>query len=69
MIFINATPEGDPSSVRVVNELEDIVPEQLRSRRGRGPKLIELARGYGLNDMHDVTTEVLNMSKYTELVQ
>ncbi len=69
MTLRNNTPERDPSSVRVVNELEDIVPEQLRSRLGLAPKLIELARGYGLNDMHDVTTEVLNMSKYTQLEQ
>jgi hypothetical protein len=68
MIRRNQEYEEGQTPVRILDNLEDIVPEQLGDS-GLVFKIIKLARGYGLDNMHDVTAEVLNMSKFTELVQ
>lgn len=63
------SPEGEQEGhVPELTTLEDIVPDALKGKVKPADMLSEIARGYGLNDMHDVTREALEMSKLVEFV-
>ncbi len=63
------SPEDEQfRQVPVFTALEDIVPDVLKGKVKPADMLSEIAHGYGLNDMHDVTREVLDMSKLVEFV-
>lgn len=63
------SPEDELSRhIPELTTLEDIVPDVLKGKVKSVDMLSEIARGYGLSDMHDVTREALEMSKLVEFV-
>lgn len=68
MVFTSPQERGF-SNIPEFVEFEDIVPEPAKGKIGAADKLIQVARGYQLNDMHDITREILNMSKYVDFAQ
>ena len=59
--------EVNIGSIRTINDFEDILPIPDPKPNSVGKKLIDLAKGYGLNDMHDVVSDVLDLGRYTKL--
>ena len=61
--------EVNIGSIRTINDFEEILPIPDPKPNSVGKKLIDLAQGYGLSDMHDVVADVLDLGKHTKLTE
>ena len=59
--------EEIPSQPRTIDEFEDINP--IKGSNSSGDKLINVAKRYGLNNMHDVIADYIDLGKNTQLTE
>jgi len=59
--------EDELGQVREIRSFDELMPSDFQTKRGFQDKITGLAKGAGLNDMHDVVTYVLELGKFTQL--